>query len=150
MTDDESKVLLRRLHDKLDDHTRDTAKRWEEHEKEHRQHDREHSEIAQRQLKVEDRLHAGAATMQELRERTKPPSWSVIAAAVLAVIGLPVGAVIWINSGLSAKADKSVEEKISAISEQKADKSDVSTLSSKIDKLSQAIFQALEKNKTQR
>jgi hypothetical protein len=132
---------LQKIESKLDAHEASERIRWEEHVKEHREHDRTHSDIAQRQLKIEDRLHSGAESMSDLRRRASqlenansPPSWPKVAATIfgaLATVALVVG---WFYSQLEMKADKSVEQKL----EQKADRAEVQSFN-------KALMEAIEK-----
>jgi hypothetical protein len=132
---------LQKIESKLDAHEASERTRWEEHIKEHREHDRTHSDIAQRQLKIEDRLHAGAETMSDGKRRlsslenaNSPPSWPKVAATIFGALATVAVVVGWFYAQLETKADKSVEQRL----ELKADRSEVQAFN-------KAFLEAIEK-----
>lgn len=135
--------LVEAQRDTLDTHSRETRDRWEQHEKDHRAHDKEHSEIGQWQVKTEERLRGGAETLADLKTRTKPLSGTIIATIILAVIGFPVAAALWVRDGLDDKADKGITTKVDA----KADKEDVNRMVDKIDSLTATVTHLVDKLK---
>lgn len=130
---------------------------------------KQNSELWQKQSRTEDRLGEGAKTMaigrkvqeetlkqleeaqkkidEKVEERT---TWSSQKSAivVLAIIGFPVGAALWVKALVDSKADKSVEIKLDS----KADKADVTDLSkkfdTKFDTMTLTILKALEQTQT--
>ncbi len=141
-SDSEDRLIKRveQLHDKLDAHATETHDRWEGHEKEHRSHDKEHSILGQWQVETLGKLQQGSATMADLRARTKPLTAPVIASFVIAIIGFPVVAVLWVKDGLDAKADRT----IAVIVEKKAERSEVDKLNEKLDALTTSMAHVIQ------
>lgn len=155
MTDEEFKRLVRmseQLSDKLDTQASESRERsdksekefrerWDGHERDHRSHDKEHSIIGQWQVKKEQQLRDGAATMAELKKRTQPISSIALAGIVVLIIGAPAAGVNWVNEKLDSKADKTIYATI----ETKANSADVKSMNDKIDALTISVTHLVDK-----
>jgi len=157
--------MIARLHDGQEDlktdlkaHAEETRKRWERYDQDRREHDAIHAEQSRWQVKKEEQLRQGSESFSEhrrsllefgkeladVRKEIRPPAQKWIAWAVAAVVSA-LSIVGWVERKTDPKADKAEVQRVASAMENKADKSDVNSLSKKIDDLATTIIQALEK-----
>lgn len=136
MDDDAStRALILKLHDKLSEHSQESRdrderresedrQRWERHQSEHRDHEIVHGKISEWQVDTNGSLKQGAKSMAEQRRATADllektrTTWPKAAAAIFASLGMVALVVGWFYSQLGTKADKTDVSAISIKMEQ--------------------------------